>query len=89
MEMIVGTRFQLKLTILNFERKFAGGAFPAENGKSEYHEWILHFRICLSAIFQLKLTILISELNLLKKGISSLKQKNRSFACAQGRYLLY
>ena len=38
MEMIVGTRFQLKLTILNFERKFAGGAFPAENGKSEYHE---------------------------------------------------
>ena len=37
MEMIVGTRFQLKLTILNFERKVAG-AFPAENGKSEYHE---------------------------------------------------
>ena len=37
MEMIVGTRFQLKLTILNFERKFVGEAFPAENGKSEYH----------------------------------------------------
>ena len=36
--MIVGTRFQLKLTILNFERKFAGGAFSAENEKSEYHE---------------------------------------------------
>ena len=38
MEIIVGTRFQLKLTILNFERKFSRGVFPAENEKSEYHQ---------------------------------------------------
>ena len=39
--------------------------------------------------FQLKLTIFILGTNLLKKGISGLRKKNRSFAYAHGRYLLY
>ena len=46
-----------------------------ENGKSIHYHLILHIRISLDTKFQLKLTILIFGPNLLKKGISSMKQK--------------
>ena len=57
--------------------------------EKEHHHQILHIRNSLGTTFQLKLTILIFGPNLLKKGISGLKQKNRRFACSHGRYLLY
>ena len=59
------------------------------NGKSEHRHWIQHIRVSLVTAFQLKVTTLIFGPNLLKKGISGLKQKNPSFACARGCYLLY
>ena len=73
----VGTRFQLKLTILNFGNKFAKkGDFPAENGKSEHRQWILHIRISLGTKFQLKLKILNFLTKLTQKRIFfSLSQK--------------
>ena len=43
--------------------------------KKEHHHSILHIRISLGTKFQLKLTNLVFEQNLLKKGISSLKRK--------------
>ena len=57
--------------------------------EKEHRHQILHIRNSLGTTFQLKLTILIFGPNLLKKGISGLKQKNRRFACSHGRYLLY
>ena len=63
--------------------------FPVESGKKEHRHGILHIQISLGTKFYFKLTILIFGLNLLKKDISGLKQKNHSFACAHGCYLLY
>ena len=68
---------------------FIERVFVIEIWKNEHLNWILHIRISLRTRFQIKLKILIFGPNLLKKGILGLKQKNLSFACAHGRYLLY
>ena len=55
----LGTKFQLKLTILIFLDKICPKrVFPVENRKSELYG-ILHIRISLNTKFQPKLTILI------------------------------
>ena len=50
----LGTKFQLKRTILIFSTKFAQkGVFPVKNGKSQQCSKILHFQISLGTKFQL------------------------------------
>ena len=54
--------YQISLWTNNFEfldQVCPKKVFPVKNRESEYHHWILHFRINLSTKFQLKLTILI------------------------------
>ena len=64
--------------------------FPVDNGKSEHHHSVQHTWLSLGSKFQLKLTVLIFGSILSKKVfISDLKQKNCTFVCAHGRYLLY
>ena len=55
--------------------------FLVKNGKYKHHHGILHIQISHGTKFQLKLTILMFRPNMLKKGISRLKQKTRNFAC--------
>ena len=55
----LGTKCQLKLTILVFWTEFAQKKCCGSKTKSEHGHWILHIRIILSTKFQLKLTILI------------------------------
>ena len=64
----LGTKFQLKLTILIFWIEFVQKVFPVKNRKSEQHHWILHIRISLGTKFQLKLTILIFLTKFAQKG---------------------
>ena len=59
-----------------------------QNEKSEYHHWILLIWISLVIKFQLWFQFWFFRLNLPKKGISGLIQKNHTFACTHGRYLL-
>ena len=60
MTKIVGTYFQVKLTILIIWTKFVQKKVSSvENGKSENHHWILHIQISIGTKFQLKLIILI------------------------------
>ena len=78
LELALGTKFQNKLTILIFQTKFA----QKEYFQSKTEKVNIAIELC---IFEL--TPLIFEPNLLKNGISNLKQKNRSFACAHDHYL--
>ena len=57
---ILGTKFQFKLTILIFLTKFfQKGRFQSKTEKKERHRWVLHIRISLGTKFELKLIILI------------------------------
>ena len=59
MKMIVGTKFQLKLTILIFWANFRQKkVFPAQNRKSEHHHWVLPIQISLRTKFHFKQTVL-------------------------------
>ena len=72
----LGTKFQLKLTILIFWTKFAPKmVFSVENGKSEQHHQILHIRINIDTKFQLKLSILIFWTKFFQKGFFWWKTK--------------
>ena len=53
----LGTKFQLKLIILNFWTQKT--VFLVENEKFEHHRSILHIQISKGTKFQLKLTILV------------------------------
>ena len=56
---ILGTKFQFKVTILTFFTKFVQiGHFQSKAEKKELHRWVLHIRISLGTKFQLKLIIL-------------------------------
>ena len=56
----LGTKIQLKQTILIFWTKFTQKRVSlVENRKNEHHHWVLHIRISLGIKFQCKLTILI------------------------------
>ena len=58
MNIIVGIKFQLKLTVSNFMTKLTQkGYFQYKEGTSENHHRILHIRICLGSKFQLQQTI--------------------------------
>ena len=63
--------------------------FPVENRKNGHHHWILYIWISLGTKFQLKLIILIFGPNLLKEGISGLKQNNCNFAHAPMVIIFY
>ena len=72
----LGTKFQLKLTVLIFWTKFAQKrVFPIENRKSEQHHGILLIRISLGIKFHLKLTILIFWTKFAQKGQFQSKTK--------------
>ena len=65
----VGTKFQLKVTILNFWTKIGQKEyFHSKTKKNEQHHWILHIWISLATKFQLRLIILISRTKFTQKG---------------------
>ena len=71
----VGTKFHLKMTLLNFRIKLTQkGYFPTK--WTENCHRILHIQINLDSKFQLQQTILIFGTNFQKKYTSSRKQKN-------------
>ena len=75
----LGTKFQLKLAILKFGTKFfQKWYFKVDTGENKHHHWILHIRIRIATKSHLQVTVFIFGPNLLKKGISGLKQKNHS-----------
>ena len=85
MKITVGARFQLKLTVSNFAQKgISDGKWKKVSITIEF----CIFKLTQVLKFQIKLTVLIFGINLLKKGIFGLKQKSRSFA-SHSRYLLY
>ena len=72
----LGAKFQLKLTIFTFWITFTEKRyFWSKTQKSEYHHSVLNIIISVGTKFQIGLAILIFGLNLLKKGISSVKNK--------------
>ena len=73
----LGTKFLLKLTISFFWIKFAQKGFLLVlNRKSEHKHWILQVQISLGNKFQLKLTSLIFAPNLPKKVFLVENRKN-------------
>ena len=69
----LGTKFQLKLTILIFWTKFAKKGIFGLKQESERHHWILHIQIRLGTKFQIKLTTLMLWTKFAEKGIFQLK----------------
>ena len=75
----LGTKFQLKLTILIFWTKLAQKVyfrFKTEKVNTTFEFWI--FELVLVPNFSLNWQIWFFGLNLPKKGVSGLKQKNRT-----------
>ena len=71
----LGTKFQLKLTILIFWSKFARkGCFRSKTEISEYHHWLMRIWIGLVTEFHFK-----KQFWMPKKGISAQKQKKSEF----------
>ena len=65
--MIVGTIFQLKLTIYIFlDETCPKTVFSFKNRKSELYHWNMQIRISLATKFQSQWTILIFRTNLFK-----------------------
>ena len=74
LDLVLTTKFQLKLTIL-ISTKFAQkGFFLWKNGKSEHHHCIPDIAISLVTEFRLKLEVLVFWTKLPKKGISGRKR---------------
>ena len=71
----VGTKFRLKMTLLNFWIKLTQKGYFRTKKNENYHR-ILHIQINLDSKFQLQQTILIFGTNFQKKYTSSRKQKN-------------
>ena len=82
----IGTKFQLKLTIMIFWTNFGQKGYlrsKRENGKSEYHHRILHIRVGLGTKFQLKLLILSfwTKLNQKEYFRSKMEKQNTTIEC--------
>ena len=71
----IGTKFRLKMTLLNFWIKLTQKGYFRSKKNENYHR-ILHIQINLDSKFQLQQTILIFGTNFQKKYTSSRKQKN-------------
>ena len=74
---ILGGKFQLKLTILIFWTKFSPKrVLSTKNRKSKHHHWILHIWISLHGKCRLKLTIFIFWTKFFPKRVLPTKNRN-------------
>ena len=74
----LGTKFQLKLTILIFWTNITQKGYfrSKKEKKGEQHHWILHIRLSLGIKFPLKLPTLIFRTKFTPKRYFQLKTKN-------------
>ena len=76
MQISIGSKLQLKVTILIFlGRIYPKRVFPVKNWKSEHYYWILDIWISLGSKFQLKITFLIFWTKFDQKGCFQSKMK--------------
>ena len=75
----VGTKFRLKMTLLNFWIKLTQKGYFRTKKNENYHR-ILHIQINLDSKFQLQQTILIFGTNFQKKYTSTQKQEKMNMA---------
>ena len=86
----LGTKFQLKLTFFVFWTKYAQkGYFMLKMENVSITTELCIFEFVLVPIFSLKWQFWFFGPNLPNKGISSLKQKNHTFPCVHGQYIIY